>query len=319
VFRRELSGNLAGKIDRGRAEAMQIAAQFTFDQRRAAGHGTAAEIPFRGQMDFAVGSNRTAEARGDFVIAQINVLAALRANRRGRGGTDFLRGLAIKTLDDRAVVLVPKAFQLSQKGRISNGLDRFAFRAEPHFQLRSRRHKMRAALAAHCALRRRIFHLLEAAVRTIHTDFSRRRLGHGSRSQKAGCLGAGAESRLGRGRRRIFIPHNFRSRPSRTFARARAGHLGLTDKSGALFDDKPRRFQVALERATRFQFTTLAHGDVALDFAVNGNRFRFDLTADIRVLTDRQNAVGVDFTFDFAVDEQFLLKFDRAFNLDVAR
>jgi hypothetical protein len=32
---------------------------------------------------------------------------------------------------------------------------------------------MRATLAAHGALGRRIFHLLEATVRTIHTDFSR--------------------------------------------------------------------------------------------------------------------------------------------------
>ena len=136
MFRRESSGDFAAEIDRRSAETLQIAPQFTFDQRGATSHAAAAEITFRGQMYLALSSNRTAETRGDFVIAQVNVLAALRANRRVRGGTDFLRGFAIKTLDDRAVVLAPKAFQFSQKGRIGNGLDRLIFRAEPYLRLR---------------------------------------------------------------------------------------------------------------------------------------------------------------------------------------
>ncbi len=81
MLRREPSGDLAGEIDRGRTKALQIAAQFTFDQRRAARHVAAAEIAFRGQMDLPVGLNRAAEARGDFVVAQIDMLAAFRANR----------------------------------------------------------------------------------------------------------------------------------------------------------------------------------------------------------------------------------------------
>ena len=103
--------DLAAKIDRGRAEAMQVAAHFPFDQRGAADHAAAAQIPFRGEMNFAVGANRAAEARRDLVIAQVDVLAALRANRRGRGGTDFLRGLAIETFDDRAGGACSKAFE----------------------------------------------------------------------------------------------------------------------------------------------------------------------------------------------------------------
>ena len=110
VLRREPAGDLAGEIDRGPAEAMQIAAQFAFDQRSTTRHVAAAKIPLGGQMDLAVCSNRAAEARADFVIAQINVLAALWTNRRVRGRTDFLRGLAIKALDDCAVVLAPKSF-----------------------------------------------------------------------------------------------------------------------------------------------------------------------------------------------------------------
>ena len=156
---------------------------------------------------------------------------------------------------------------------------------------------------------------------TIHTDFCRRRLGHGSRSAKRWLLRRGRRKPLWREAPPAL--HSARFPVARGgsggLARAAAGHLGFADESGALFDDEARRLQIALKRATRFQFAALAHGDVALDLAVNGNRFRFDLAADVRVLTDRQHAVGIDFAFDFAVDEQFLLKFDRAFDLDVAR
>ena len=69
----------------------------------------------------------------------------------------------------------------------------------------------------------------------------------------------------------------------------------------------------------RFQLAAFAHGDVALHFAVNRDRFGFDLAADIRVLANGQHAIGIDFAFDFPVDEKFLLKFDRAFDFDIAR
>ena len=110
MLRRQPAGDFAGEIDRGPAEAMQIAAQFTFDQRSTTRHVAAAKIPLGGQMDLAVCSNRAAEARANFVIAQINVLAALWTNGRVRGRTDFLRGFAIKALDDCAVMLAPKPF-----------------------------------------------------------------------------------------------------------------------------------------------------------------------------------------------------------------
>ena len=34
---------------------------------------------------------------------------------------------------------------------------------------------------------------------------------------------------------------------------------------------------------------------------------------------ERQHAVGIDFTFDFAINKQFLLKLDGAFDFNVAR
>src|SRR5581483_5905242 len=44
-----------------------------------------------------------------------------------------------------------------------------------------------------------------------------------------------------------------------------------------------------------------------------------NLAADVRVFPNRQNAVGIDFSFDLPVDEKLLLEFDRAFDFDIAR
>ena len=130
------------------------------------------------------------------------------------------------------------------------------------------------------------------------------------RRAKGDCLDSSAESGFRR-RRRLFVPDDLRSRRrgSSGLAGANAtGDLGLADEGGAFFDDEARRFQIALERATRFQFATLAHGDVALDLAVNRDRFRFDLAANVRVLTDGQDAIRIDFALHFAVDQQFLFE-----------
>ena len=74
-----------------------------------------------------------------------------------------------------------------------------------------------------------------------------------------------------------------------------------------------------MQRALRFQFATLSHGDVALHLPENRDRFRFDLATDIGVLTDRQHTIRMDFAFDLPIDEKLFLKLDRAFDFDVAR
>src|SRR4051812_21437418 len=128
MFGRQASRNFAAKIDRSRAETMEVAPQLPFDQSGPAGNAAAAEIALGREMDFAVRPNRAAEARGDFIIAQVDVLAALRANRRGRGGADLLRGLTIEALDDGAMMLAPESFQFPKKRRIRDGFDHLLFR-----------------------------------------------------------------------------------------------------------------------------------------------------------------------------------------------
>ena len=127
-------------------------------------------------------------------------------------------------------------------------------------------------------------------------------------------LGAHSECRLNR----LAGPHNFRTRCS-FCGKGAGGHFGFPDKSCALFNYKTRRFEVSLQHAFGFQFAALGNDDIAVHFAVNGDRFGFDLTPNLGVFTDGQNAVRVDVAFDFAVDKEFFLKLDRAFDFDIAR
>jgi len=132
-------------------------------------------------------------------------------------------------------------------------------------------------------------------------------------------LGATREGDFGR---RLIAAHDLR--PVRTTAvrdgrNLAAGDLGLADEGCAFFDHEARRLQIALKRTPRLQLAAFAHGDVAMHFAVNGDRFCLDLAANISVFTDRQNTIGIDLAFDLAVDEQLLLKFDASFDLDIAR
>jgi hypothetical protein len=129
-------------------------------------------------MDVAARSNRATETAGDFVIAQINVRAARRADCRSSRATDLLFPLAFEALDNRAALPFPEILKSPEDGGISWRSRRFF--ADPQLQAGfwRKRGKIAAALAANRALRCRILHLLEATVWTFKTDFCRRRTGH---------------------------------------------------------------------------------------------------------------------------------------------
>ena len=176
------------------------------------------------------------------------MLAALWTDRRVRRRADFLRRLAIEALNGRAVMLGPKTFQPSKKRDLCYWLDRFIFRSESHLHLWRRRHEMGTTLPTHRALRRGIFHLLKATVRTLHTDFSRGRICHGARSRKGGYLGAGSKYCLGRSRR-VIVPDDLRSR-SGTLGPTSACYFGFADKGCTFFNHEPGGFEISLESAT---------------------------------------------------------------------
>ena len=58
-------------------------------------------------MHFACGPNGTAKAGRDFVIAQVDVSAARRANRRSRCAAYLLFSMAIEAFDDTGAFAFP--------------------------------------------------------------------------------------------------------------------------------------------------------------------------------------------------------------------
>jgi hypothetical protein len=95
------------------------------------------------------------------------------------------------------------------------------------------------------------------------------------------------------------------------------GHFGLTDERGAFLDDEAGCLEVTNQLRAALELTTLFHRDIPVHLAVNGDGFGLDLTANLGVLTDDQNAWGENFAFDLAVDGQVILELDRPFDLDV--
>src|SRR4029453_7062415 len=292
---------------------MQIAPQPAFNQSGLALHATAGKITFAGKMHIAAGANASTEATSDFIIAQVNVRAARRTDCRRRGTRNLLFAFTLETLDDGTGLPLPKILEFA-KDRCG-GLRRSRFFGRPQLQARFRceRSKRAAALAADRTLGRRVFHLLEAAVRTFRTDFCRRWIGHCMLAE-AFLLRSHSECRL----YRLAGPHNFRARRS-LCRNGSGGDFRFPDKGCPFFNHKTRCFEIALQHAFGFEFAALGNGDIAVNLAVNGDRFGFDLTPNLSVFTDCQNAIRVDVAFDFAVDEQFFLELDRAFDFDIAR
>jgi len=75
-----------------------------------------------------MGADGATKARRDFVIFEIDVRAARRANRRARSRTNFLLRLAIETLDHRTALPAPESFKFLQERWISLR-SRLAFKA----------------------------------------------------------------------------------------------------------------------------------------------------------------------------------------------
>ena len=199
-------------------------------------------------MNFALRANRPAEVGCDPVILEIDMRAARRADSRTRGPADLLFRLALETFDDRITLPRPKTFELAKKRRVIYR-DRFRLREELWlgFRLGRGRSVAAAALAAHRAFGCDVLQLLEAALRTIHTDFRRRRLSHGSRMAKATPLSAGPESGF-HGRGRFFIADDLRPR-GRGRADLATGDFRFADECGAFLNHETGRLQITLQNA----------------------------------------------------------------------
>ena len=164
--------------------AVQAAAQLPLDDCGTANDAAAAQVAGGGHVHLAVSANGAAKGGVDAVIAQVHVHAARGTNGRSRGRIQLLRHPAIEAGDGRDPRPIPNPFEALEKG-LRRGDAAADIEGGPGRRPFLRRHEMLAALAAHCAARGGIFHLLKAAVWTIHTDFGRR-LSH--RPEAAGRL-----------------------------------------------------------------------------------------------------------------------------------
>src|SRR6266516_3945118 len=117
VSRADTAGNIPAVVDRCSVVAMQISAQPAFDQRGSANHAAAPQIAPAGQMHVAACSNASAETACDFVVTQINMRAARRADCRGRPATDLLFPFTFKALDNRTALPLPKILEPAKNGR----------------------------------------------------------------------------------------------------------------------------------------------------------------------------------------------------------
>ena len=95
-------------------------------------------------MHVAACSNASTESAGDFVVAQINVRAARRADCRSRRAGDLLFALTFETLDDSATLSLPKILESAEDG---GALWRRRFFPCPQLQARFRREWRKGAAA----------------------------------------------------------------------------------------------------------------------------------------------------------------------------
>jgi len=109
--------NFPCEVDRRRIVAMQIASESALNQSAPTDHTAATQIAFAREMYVPSCPNRAAETAGDFVVAQINVRAARRANCGSGGATNLLFPLTFETLDNRAVLPFPKILKFAEDGR----------------------------------------------------------------------------------------------------------------------------------------------------------------------------------------------------------
>src|SRR5206468_2821980 len=220
---------------------MQIAAQPALNQSGLALHATAGKIAFAGKMHITAGANASTEPAGDFIIAQVNVRAAGRADCRRRGARNLLFAFTLETLDHRTGLALPKILEFAEDRRGSLRRRRFFGRPQLQGWLRCERSKRAAALAADRTLGRRVLHLLEAAVRTFRTDFCRRRIGHWILAETF-LLRARSECRLNR----LAGAHNFRPGCGLCGKRS-GGDFRFPDKGCAFLNYKTRFFQTSLQ------------------------------------------------------------------------
>src|SRR5207245_2813536 len=96
--------------------------------------------------------------------------------------------------------------------------------------------------------------------------------------------------------------------------RSATGDFRLPDEGRPFLNHETRRFQITLQSAARLELAAFTHRDVALNFSINRDGLGFDFATDVCVLANGQDPIGINLALHLPVDQEFLLKLDRAFN-----
>ena len=241
-------------------------------------------------MNFTLRLNAPPKWTADFEIPQIDIRPALRADAGLRGPADLLPVTATKTAE------LTKFFSADEFRELVEQRRRFEARRFLGQEL------FNAVVLATFTAKRRFcvsgLKLTETAVRAVGIDLLEvlRWIWSGHRGPR---LPGGSRLRCRR------------TRAFRLFDGTLDGrHFRFTHKRRSILDDQARRLQVTLQYGATLEFATLVDGDVAMHLAQHRHRLGFDLATDFGVLADGQDACGSDLAFDFAVDDQFVLKLD---------
>ena len=92
---------------------------------------------------------------------------------------------------------------------------------------------------------------------------------------------------------------------------------GFSYENGTGFDGEGLGLDVADDFTAGLELDAVGGGDIAVDLTINDDGCGFDFRLDAGVFADGEAAVGVDFTFDFAIDDEVVGEFDGAFDFDI--
>ena len=96
-----------------------------------------------------------------------------------------------------------------------------------------------------------------------------------------------------------------------------AANGGFADKDGAGFNRESFGFDVTNHFGAGFQVDSVGGGQVAVHFAIHDNRAGFDFGFDAGIFPNGEVAAGIDFAFDFAVNNEVVAEFHGTFDFDV--
>ena len=90
-------------------------------------------------------------------------------------------------------------------------------------------------------------------------------------------------------------------------------------KKIAVFDDDAAGAEITDELCGGFEFDPLGGIDIALHGAVDDDGLGFQFALHVGTFADCKRGVGLDFAFDFAVENKVVLELEGSFDFHVAR